>query len=189
MRAGLHLGGAVSDPDVERARSGDVDAFVALIERRQDRMVRVASAILGNRPDADDAIQETLVSIWRELPRLRAAAQFDAWADRILVNACRLVLRRRNRRSVREIASVSDSPDTTSPAVPSHDGAVVERDAFDRAFESLDVDTRSLLVLRHLEGRSVAEIASVLSIPTGTVKSRLFTARRALEDALGSEPG
>jgi RNA polymerase sigma-70 factor (ECF subfamily) len=172
----------VSDLDVERARDGDVDVFVALIEQRQERMIRVASAILGNRTDADDALQETLVSIWRELPRLRVVAQFDAWADRILVNACRLVLRRRRRRWVREIEPVDDA----SPTPPQGDSAVAV-DTFNRAFESLDVSARSLLVWRHLEDRSVAEIAARLSIPEGTVKSRLFKARRALEAALASE--
>jgi RNA polymerase sigma-70 factor (ECF subfamily) len=175
----------VSERLVERARRGDVDAFVALIEERQDRMTRVAGAILGNRADADDALQETLVAIWRELPRLRAAAQFDAWADRILVNACRLVLRRRGRRSVREIR-----PSSTEPAVwavPSSADATVAADAFNRAFGSLDIDARALLVLRHLEGRSIAEIAVALGVPEGTAKSRLFTARRALEAALADD--
>ena len=176
----------MSDLDVERARGGDVDAFVALIERRQERMVRVASAILGNRSDADDAIQEALVSIWRELPRLRASAQFDAWADRILVNACRLILRRRSRRSVREIAPV-DGFDGESGRLQAHEDRVASRDAFDRAFDSLNADARALLVLRHLEDQSIPEIASVIDIPEGTVKSRLFTARRALEHALERE--
>jgi len=184
MTAELDRGGVVSDLDVERARGGDVEAFVALIERRQERMVRVASAILGNRSDADDAIQEALVSIWRELPRLRAAGQFDAWADRILVNACRLVLRRRRRRSVREIAPMDLLAGREPAGGPAHDAAVASRDAFGRAFDTLDVDARALLVLRHLEDRSIAEIAEVLSIPEGTVKSRLFTARRGLESAM-----
>ncbi len=175
------------DLDVDRARSGEVDAFVSLIEQRQERMFRVAGAILGNRSDADDAIQEALVSIWRELPRLRQVVQFEAWADRILVNACRLVLRRRTRRWVREITPTASFNADLSSVTPSHDESVIARDTFGRAFESLDVDARALLVLRHLEGRSVADIATVLSIPEGTVKSRLFTARRALEAALGRE--
>lgn len=172
----------MSERLVEQARRGDVDAFVALIEERQDRMTRVAGAILGNRADADDALQDTLVTIWRELPRLRGAAQFDAWADRILVNACRLVLRRRGRRSVREIQPSGAEPAAWS--APSAIDDAVAADAFNRAFGSLDVDARALLVLRHLEGRSIAEIATVLRIPEGTAKSRLFTARRALEAAL-----
>jgi RNA polymerase sigma-70 factor (ECF subfamily) len=167
---------------VERAQSGDVDAFVALIEHREERMIRVASAILGDRGDADDAIQESLVSIWRDLPKLRRPDRFDAWVDRILVNACRLVLRRRVRRAVREIDIDAGAP--VGLGVRPIEDEVVSRDAFDRAFETLGVDARALLVLRHLEGRSIAEIGTVLEIPDGTVKSRLFAARRALDEAL-----
>jgi RNA polymerase sigma-70 factor (ECF subfamily) len=175
----------VADLDIERARDGDVDAFVVLMERREARMARVAGAILGNRSDADDAIQETLVSIWRELPRLRVITQFDAWADRILVNACRLVLRRRSRRSVREVAPIDGFGGEAR--MPAHDEPIVARDAFARAFESLDPDARALIVLRHLEDWPVSQIAGVLRIPEGTVKSRLFSARRALEAALERE--
>lgn len=175
----------MSERLVEQARRGDVDAFVALIEERQDRMTRVAGAILGNRADADDALQETLVAIWRELPRLRAAAQFDAWADRTLVNACRLVLRRRGRRSVREIQPLGAEP--AAWTVPSASDAAEAADSFNRAFGALDIDARALLVLRHLEGQSIAQIAVALGVPEGTAKSRLFTARRALEAALAEE--
>ena len=175
----------MTDQVVERARDGDVDAFVVLMEQRQGKMTRVASAILGNRNDAEDAIQETLVSIWRELPRLRQAAQFDAWADRILVNACRLVLRRRSRRSVREIAPIEGVGG--DPAAPADIEPIAARDAFARAFEAIDPEARTLLVVRHLEDWPVSHIANALRIPEGTVKSRLFAARRALEAALERE--
>jgi RNA polymerase sigma-70 factor (ECF subfamily) len=169
----------LTDLLVERARRGEADAFVALIEERQVAMTRLAGAILGNEADAADALQEALVSMWRELPRLRDGARFDAWADRILVNACRLVLRRRARHRVRHVALDDEAPATDGP-----ERRIGERDAFSRAFESLRADARAILVLRHLEERPVAEIAEVLGIPAGTVKSRLFAARRDLERAL-----
>ena len=181
----------MSEQLVERARRGDADAFVALIEERQESMTRIATAILGQRADADDAIQDALVALWRELPRLRDAARFNAWADRILVNSCRLVLRRRRRATVREIpvpGARSDRPGGDSlPAVESGEMGTVDRDVFRRAFETLDADARALIVLRHLEDRPVTEIAAVLGVPEGTVKSRLFTARRALDAALTRE--
>ena len=178
----------MTDLLVERARRGDPDAFVALIEERQVAMVRVATAILGNEADVADALQETLMSLWRELPHLRSAERFPAWADRILVNACRLVLRRRMRTRVRQV-SLASSPDDDlrMPFRRGPEADVADRDAFDRAFESLSVDARAVLVFHHLEGRSVAAIAECLSIPTGTVKSRLFSARRDLERALERE--
>jgi RNA polymerase sigma-70 factor, ECF subfamily len=183
----------VSERLVERARRGDADAFVALIEERHVAMTRVAAAILRDPADVADALQETLLSLWRELPSLRSAAAFPAWADRVLVNACRLVLRRRARRRIREIAlpggavGVLEAVETIGGRAGAFDADLAERDAFDRAFETLDPDGRAILVLHHLEGRSVADIASVLGVPEGTAKSRLFTARRRLEEALERE--
>jgi RNA polymerase sigma-70 factor, ECF subfamily len=179
----------VTDLLVERARRGDPDAFVALIEERQVAMTRVASAILGNDADVADALQETLVSIWRELPRLRTIERFPAWADAILVNACRLVLRRRSRTRARLVPLVDDEPATGErlPTTESPEGDVADREHFGRAFETLPVEARAILVLHHLEGRSVAAIGETLGVPPGTVKSRLFAARRDLERALDAE--
>jgi RNA polymerase sigma-70 factor (ECF subfamily) len=185
----------VSERLVEQARRGDADAFVALIEERQVAMTRVATAILRDPADVADALQETLLSLWRELPALRSVEAFPAWADRVLVNACRLVLRRRGRRRLREIAlpaAAHGGGGPTEPGLertPTFDTDLADRDAFDRAFETLDADARAILVLHHLEGRAVVDIASVLGIPVGTAKSRLFTARRHLGDALERERG
>jgi RNA polymerase sigma-70 factor (ECF subfamily) len=179
----------VTERLVEQARRGDSAAFVALIEERQAAMTRVAMAILGNRPDAEDALQDALTALWRQLPRLRDTSRFEAWADRILVNACLLVLRRRRRRGVREIAPLGAGQivEATATDPTLLEESSVDRDAFRRAFETLHGDARALMVLRHLEDRSIAEIAAILGTPEGTVKSRLFTARRALEAALRSE--
>jgi RNA polymerase sigma factor (sigma-70 family) len=182
----------VSERLVERARRGEADAFVALIEERQVAMTRVATAILREPADVADALQETLVALWQELPRLRSVDAFSAWADRILVNSCRLTLRRRGRRRLREIAMPGAGGATGGDSgLESHGAAfdveIAERDAFDRAFDTLDLDARAILVLHHLEGRSIDAIASALGIPPGTAKSRLFTARRRLDEALDHE--
>lgn len=182
----------MSERLVEQARRGDADAFVALIEERQVAMTRVATAILREPADVADALQETLLSLWRELPSLRSVDAFPAWADRVLVNACRLVLRRRGRRRIREIVLPGAQGDEGALVVSggparAFDAEVAERDAFDRAFDTLDADARAILVLRHLEDRSIAAIAVTLGIKAGTAKSRLFTARRGLEAALERE--
>src|SRR4029079_16543468 len=133
------------------------------------------------------ALQEALVSLWREMPRLRSIDAFSGWADRVLVNACRLVLRRRSRRRLREIALPTGEAGTVGApgrAAPAFDVQLADRETFDRAFETLEAEDRALLVLHHLEGRSVADLASALRIPTGTAKSRLFHARRRLDQAL-----
>ena len=173
---------------VERARAGDRDAFDALVRTRIDAVYRTSLAILGADADAADATQETFVSAWSHRDALRDSDPFDAWLGRINLNACRQQLRRRGRKSVREIR-LADPDDRAEPA--SNDRAIDDRtaeaDAFDRAFARLSVDDRAVLVLHHLQERPVAEIAAVPGSPEGTIKSRLHRARAALESALAQE--
>lgn len=181
MEAQAEIGGTDLDL-VERARLRDEEAFADLVRPRLAPLLRLASAITGDEIDARDALQEALSSAWAQMPRLREPEHFDAWLTRILVNACRLVLRRRRRR-VREIrldATVADG--STEPLA-----TVLDRLALDRAFERLGPDERAILVLHHLEERPLAEIAVVIGIPVGTVKSRLYAARAALARELRKE--
>ena len=159
---------------VERARAGDADAFDELARSRIDAVYRTALAILGSPADARDATQETLVSLWRGLPSLKSVDAFDGWLHRITVNSCNMALRRH--RGVHEVPITDETADSPAPAASD----------FDRAFDRLNVDQRSLLVAHHLDGLSVAEMAVRLGIPEGTVKSRLFNARAALDKALKS---
>ena len=176
---------------VERARDGDVEAFTTLVDRKLDGMFRVAMAILGHEADARDATQEALTSIWRELPSLRDPALFDAWSGRVLVNACRQSLKRRRRIEVREIAlaepGAGSSDGSARSGTPGFDEELARQLALERAFDRLDADARVLLVLHHLEDRSVADMARILGVPVGTVKSRLYAARQLLERALERE--
>ena len=143
-------------------------------------------AILGDPADASDALQDALTAIWSNLPALRDADRFGAWADRILVNSCRLVLRRRARARVRQISlETVDAGRLAAAAGP--DGGAADREVFGRAFERLDADGRAILTFHHLDDRPLAEIAEILGIPVGTVKSRLHTARRSLERAVLEE--
>ena len=173
---------------VERARSGDRDAFDALVRSRVDAVYRTSLAILGDSADAADAAQETFVSAWCHRDALRDPDLFDAWLGRINLNACRSQLRRRGRAHVREIRMI-DPLDDREPASPERalDERTADADAFDRAFGCLSMDDRSILVLHHLQERPISEIAAVLSTPEGTVKSRLHRARAALEAALAKE--
>lgn len=171
---------------VQRAQAGDVESFTALITGRIDRMTRIAMAILGHEADARDAVAETVAAVWRELPRLRDVGSFDAWSQRILVHACRRTLRTRGRVRIREVGIEAASRVAAGAASGPAD-VVARRQALERAFERLDADDRTLLVLHHLDGRPVAEIASTLDIPVGTAKSRLHHARQALERAIARE--
>jgi len=172
--------GSADDALVARARRGDRDAFALLVEPRALRLLRTACAILGNETDAYEAAQEALIVAWVKLPALRDADRFDAWLNRTLVNKCRDALRRRKR--VREI-DISGSNLTVPDTAEAHAVRATVLSAFDR----LSVDDRHILVLHHLHDLPLARIASHLDIPIGTAKSRLWSARRALERALEAE--
>jgi RNA polymerase sigma-70 factor, ECF subfamily len=167
---------------VERARAGDADAFDRLVRERIDAVYRTSLAILGNPADARDATQEAFVAAWRSLPRLRDADRFDAWFGRITVNSCRMALRRR--RGVREIQLDPASADYPAGSRPMAPEGQTTASAFDRAFNRLPVEQRAIIVAHHLDGRGVADVALEMGIPEGTVKSRLHTARAALQRAL-----
>lgn len=176
------------DPGLIRlAQTGDVDAFTSLITARLPSMSRTAMAILGHEADARDAVQASLASIWRGLPALREPARFEAWSTRILVHACRRIARERRRVTIREVAIDADVGPAGMASVEGPGDATIRRIALERAFERLDADERAILVLHHLDGLPLTEIAAALEIPIGTAKSRLHTARRNLERALARE--
>lgn len=171
---------------VERARDGDLGAFEALVRPEVHAMAHVAMAIIGDESDAREALQEALTAMWRELPALRDPDRFAAWSGRILVNRCRLTLRRRRRHERHEVA-LEAAPAPVSAVGEGLEATALDRNALEAAFERLDADTRTLLVLHHLAGLPLDEIAGRLGVPTGTVKSRLHAARRALERELEAE--
>lgn len=175
---------------IERAASGDGDAFDVLIGPRLDRLYRMAVAITGSEADARDATQDACVLAWRELPRLRERAKFDSWLSQIVVNAARGVVRKAGRARVRELSSDAEAetgiarPERSTPA---ESDTFADSNAIQRAFGRLDGATRALLVLHYVEGSPLADIARATGSPVGTVKWRLSNARRALERALEAE--
>ena len=169
----------------DRARHGDLGAFEELMHARIDAIYRLSYAIVGDEADARDATQETFIAAWRRIRELRDPDRFDAWLQRIAVNSARMTLRARGRRRVREIPA----GDVAALAAAADRAALARSDAdlLGAALDSIPTDQRTILVLHHLEGHGVAELAEILEIPVGTVKSRLHTARRALQDALAAE--
>ena len=164
---------------VSRAASGDRDAFAAVIAPRTDRLLRTARAILGNEAEGHDAAQNALVAAWVNLPRLRDVSRFDGWLYRTLVNECRQVIRQRGR--TREIQAEADAPSAD------FSGGSIETASVKAAFRRLSVDERTILLLHHLHGLPLDEVARHLDVPVGTAKSRLWHARRSLERALEAE--
>jgi len=177
---------------IGRAARGDVAAFDLLVASRLDRCYRLAWAILEHDADAADATQEAFLAAWRQLPRLRDAAAFDGWLNRIVANAARMARRRQVRRrelpapAARSDDRESPEPELIDPGVAPYD-AVAERDVIARAFDRLRPEERTILTLHHVDDRSVADIAQALGIPVGTAKWRLHAARRALERAMEAE--
>jgi RNA polymerase sigma-70 factor (ECF subfamily) len=150
-----------------------------------DAVYRLSFAILADEADARDAAQDTFVTAWRQIAKLRDPDRFDAWLQRVAVNAARMTHRARRRRGVREISSsrVPGVDSLRATARPAEADAVT----LDAAMRRLTVEQRSILVLHHLEGQPIYALAEILGIPVGTVKSRLHTARQALQAAIDAE--
>ena len=165
---------------VARAGAGDRDAFAQLIETRTPLLLRTARAVLGNDADASDVTQETLTAAWKHLPRLRDASRFDAWLHRLLMNRCRDQLRRRRRSRDIELTDAD-------VAVADHASQSIASAAVLAAFDRLRLGDRQILVLHHLHGIQLTELARLLGVPEGTAKSRLHAARRSLQRALEAQ--
>ncbi len=166
---------------VELAQQGDRDAYERLARDVSRRLFLVASRILRDTDAAEDAVQQTLVAIWRDLGSLKDLDRFEAWTYRILVRYC-WAERRRHRRMHVELVDISDSMAARDDAI----SAVDERDQIGRAFDRLSKDHRVVVVLHHMLGMPLAEIAEVLDIPYGTVGSRLHHATKAMRAALSA---
>lgn len=164
---------------VERAQQGDREAYELLARAVARRLFLVASRILRDTDDAEDAVQQTLVAIWRDLPSLRDPDRFDAWAYRTVVRHCRLYGRRHRRMGVTVVDLSEDMA-----AARDHIGDVAVRDQLGRAFDALSQDHRAVVVLHHLVGLPLGEIAEILDIPYGTVGSRLHHALRAMRASI-----
>ena len=153
-------------------------AFARFTDERLVRAYRLASVILRDAVEAEDAVHDAGVQAWLHWSELRDQTKADAWFDRIVVNECRARLRRRRIAPI----TVAELPERAG----GHDafGELIERDALRSALARLDPDHRIAVVLRHVEGLSPAEIAERTGTREGTVKSRLHYALRDLRAAL-----
>ena len=167
---------------VERARKGDHDAFAELARGAIVRLDRAARLILRDPELARDAVQDGLIRAWRDMPGLRDPDAFDGWLHRLTVNACLDLARRRRRRPI----EVELSP-IHHPTIADASSVVARRDLVENVLRSLDPDGRAIVVLHYYLGMPLPEVAATLSIPVGTVKSRLHralgTMRIAITDA------
>jgi RNA polymerase sigma-70 factor (ECF subfamily) len=166
---------------VTKARSGDRQAFDLLAATIVDRLYAVARLVLRDADRAEDAVQETLVRCWRDLPALRDVTRFDAWLRRLLMRAITDEFRRA--RSHRASVAVL----RLEPAIGDASSEVVVREQLDIGFRRLSVEHRAIVVLRLYLGLSIEESAVTLGIPVGTAKSRLHYATEAMRLALEAD--
>jgi RNA polymerase sigma-70 factor, ECF subfamily len=166
---------------VTKARSGQREAFDVLAASVVDRLYAVARLVLRDADRAEDAVQETLVRCWRDLPSLRDVDRFDGWLRRLLMRAITDEFRR-DRSHRASIAVLRSEPTIADGSV-----ALLVREQLDIGFRRLSVDHRAIVVLRLYLGLSIEESALALGIPVGTAKSRLHYATEAMRLALEAD--
>lgn len=178
-----------TDEDIEdellvlRCQAGDGEALRALVKRWQPRLGRVARHLTGDREAAGDVLQDAWLAIVRGIRRLDDPARFRTWAFRIVTNRCTDWLRRKVvRRKFFAEARNAGVPTSFEDSGESDSGTEVAR--LRDALTQLPEDQRTTIALHYLEGMGIAEIARVLDVPAGTVKSRLFNARERLRIAM-----
>jgi RNA polymerase sigma-70 factor (ECF subfamily) len=180
---------ADDDDLVSRARAGDERALDDLLRRHQGRIHAVCRRLTGNDADALDATQEALISVVRGLPRFDGRSAFTTWIHRIATNAALDELRRRARRPVVSLDDerrVRQEPPAVGPSVAQ---AVSDRLDVDAALAEVPLEFRVPVVLRDLCRLDYAEIAEVLDIPPGTVRSRISRGRAMLAGRLAEPAG
>ncbi len=167
---------------VARVQEGDQHAFEALVVADHPRLFRAAFGILRDREAAEDATQQALLDIWRDIRRLRDPSRYEAWSYRLLVRVCYAEAKRRPRWTSTDGLSPADEPRTVDAY-----GVVVDRDQLERGFQQLSMDHRVVLALRHLLAMTPEQVAEVLDLPRSTVYSRLQAAVKAMRAAFEAD--
>jgi RNA polymerase sigma-70 factor (ECF subfamily) len=172
----------VTDADLTaRAAAGDGDAFGELVDRHAPQARRAARLVLGNEQDADDAAQDGFLAAWRAIDRYDRARPFRPWLMRIVVNAARDL---RRRQAVRRTDELSPTLAAGGPSPERETDRSLLRDRLAAALAALPERQRLAVTMFDAEGYAHSEIADVLGIPEGTVRSDVFHARRALRSTL-----
>lgn len=186
------------DPDAKvlaACRKGDVDAFEILVKKYQNQMFQTAFRITNNKEDARDAVQDAFVSAFKSIKKFEGSSVFKTWMTKIVVNMSKNQVRKRMSKLNRNTVSIDDyketdegeiRPDIAVDNVTAHQE--MERKQINAQVQwcisRIDLGFREVLVLKDIQGFAYAEIASILKIPVGTVKSKLFRARDGLKNCL-----
>ena len=172
---------------IEKVRRGDTNAFGYLVEKHQKLVYNLALKMLGNPEDAEDAAQEAFIKAYRSIESFRGDSKFSVWLYKLTNNVCLDMLRKRREATVS--LSVEDENGSDDTEIEIADARFSPDDVYEKkemlealrkGLSELDEEFRSVLVLREVNGLSYDEIGKVLNLDPGTVKSRIFRARKKL---------
>ena len=165
-----------------KPKKNEEQKFTELIEENKLRFYKTAKIILKNDDDVYDAIQEALISIYKNYEKLENEKFFSTWATRIIINKCYDLLRKRKNNIV-----PIDEFIENNPSMGQNDKYEIDESGIKQAMNFLNDDVKLIGVLYYYDNYSVKEISEIVNIPEGTVKSRLSTARKLLKQKLGKE--
>lgn len=172
---------------VRKVLGGDANAFETLVLEYEKNVYNIALRMTGNSEDAADMTQETFIKAYNSLQSFRGDSKFSVWLYRIVSNVCLDFLRSKNRRPTVSLSVEDDDGEDTQLDVADESQSPellldrkLTRDSVRRGLDSLPPDYRQILLLREIQGLSYDEIAQALSLEVGTVKSRIFRARKRL---------
>ena len=166
-----------------RAQNGDRGAFARLAECIGGRLHAAAHSILHDRSLVEDATQQALVDVWRNLPQLRDPERFEAWSYRLLVNACYAQAKAERR----WMPGLKAPASAREPVALDDVGRIMDRDQLERAFRRLSVEQRTAVVLHHYLGLSIGQVAEAVDAPVETVRSRLRYSLRVMRAAIEAD--
>ena len=165
-----------------KPKKNEEQKFTELIEENKLRFYKTAKIILKNDDDVYDALQEALISIYKNYEKLENEKFFSTWATRIIINKCYDLLRKRKN----NIVSIDEFIEN-NPSMGHNDKYEIDESGIKQAMNFLNDDVKLIVVLYYYDNYSVKEISEIVNIPEGTVKSRLSTARKLLKQKLGKE--
>lgn len=172
---------------IRRVQKGDVNAFEALVRAYEKNVYNLALRMMGNAQDAEDMAQEAFLKAYNSLPGFRGDSKFSVWLYRIVSNVCLDQLRKKSKRPTVSLSMEDEDGEETQLDLPDTAQSPEEmlekkltREAVRRGLAQLPEDARQILLLREIQGLSYEEIGETLGLEAGTVKSRIFRARKRL---------
>ena len=172
---------------VRRVQSGELDAFEDLVRAHEKTVYNLALRMTGNPEDAEDMAQEAFLKAYRSLPDFRGESKFSVWLYRIVSNVCLDHLRRQSRRPAVSLTTEDEEGEAQQWDVPDESLSPerlleqkLTREAVQKGLRQLPEEQRQILLLREIKGLSYEEIGEILELEPGTVKSRIFRARKRL---------